>query len=402
MMPKPVNIETSRGWRDKLLFNGGNPPRPIACLANAAIALRHAPDWDGVLAIDTLSHSVIALQPTPWGRMGNSWNDIEDAKTATWLQEQGINVSSATAAEAVRIVAHEHEYNPLLNYLDSLEWDQTPRIGDWLNYFLGVDDTEYSRSVGTAWLISAVARAYKPGCKADCCLILEGPQGRGKSSALKALASPDWFTDYISENLGSKDASILCNGVWIVEFSELEGVMHHSSRMEMVKAFLTRTDDRYRPPYGRHAVSIPRQCVFAATTNRDTYMPDETGNRRFWPVRCGFIYADRLARERDMLWAEAVHLYKRGHAWWLTESMEAEARHEQRARYDADPWEQVMAVWLEKRKDVSADEILYDCLKKNIETWERKDQMRVARCLKSLGWDKYRVPKKGNHRYRRA
>lgn len=394
-------IDSARDWHDRLL-RSGSPPRPIANLANSITALTFAPEWKNVLAVDTLSHSIVTLRKTPWGDSIGCWSDIQDGLCAAWLQEEGINVSSGTAAEAIRIVSRKHEHNPLLSYLGDLVWDNTERIDDWLSHYLGVEATYYSRAVGRAWLVSAVARAYQPGCKADCCLILEGPQGRGKSSALKALASPAWFTDYVSENLGAKDASILCNGVWIVEFSELEGIMHHTSKMETVKAFLTRTDDRYRPPYGRHAISLPRQCIFAATTNRDTYMPDETGNRRFWPVKCSWIYPERLERDRDQLWAEAVHLYSEGFQWWLTEDMEAEARHEQRARYDSDPWEEPIATFLEKKHDISADDILRDCLHKDVESWCRADQMRVARCLKALGWDKYRVPGKGHRRYKRG
>ncbi len=394
-------IDSARDWHDRLL-RAGNPPKPIANLSNCITALSYSQDWKGVLAIDTLSHSIMTMRATPWGDSVGCWTDIQDSLCAAWLQDEGINVSSGTASEAIRVVARKREHNPLLGYLTELEWDNTPRVDDWLTHYLGVQATYYSRAVGRAWLVSAIARAYQPGCKADCCLILEGPQGRGKSSALKALASPAWFTDYVSENLGAKDASILCNGVWIVEFSELEGIMSHHAKMETVKAFLTRTDDRYRPPYGRHPISLPRQCVFAATTNRDTYMPDETGNRRFWPVRCSWIYPERIERDRDQLWAEAVRLYMGGTQWWLSEDMEAEARHEQRSRYDADPWEESIATFVEKREDVSADDILRDCLHKDVEDWGKSDQMRVSRCLKALGWDKYRVPKKGNHRYRKG
>lgn len=387
----------NRPWKDRLLRSGD---KPIPNLFNCVTALRYCPQWQGVLVHNTLSHKVSTAKPTPWGQSYATWSDIADGLTAAWMQEEGINVHTGIASEAVRIVAHDHEFSPLFDYLNSLEWDGWHRVNTWTFDYLGVSDTAYSRAVGKAWLISAVARAYQPGCKADYAIILEGPQGRGKSSALKALASPAWFADYISENLSSKDACILCSGVWIIEFSELEGIMHQHARVEAAKAFITRTEDRYRPPYGQNTIDVPRQCVFAATTNRDSYMLDETGNRRFWPIKCGSIYPGRIERDRDQIWAEAVRLYLEGETAWLSEDLEAEAKHEQKLRYEADPWEEAIGKWLEKRKDASTTEILEECLRKDPGTWARYDQMRVARCLKSLGWEKYRVPGQGHNRYR--
>src|SRR5581483_5455081 len=175
--------------------------------------------------------------------------------------------------------------------------------------------------------------AFMPGCKADHCLILEGPQGRGKSTALRALAGDDFFTDQMPRDLSSKEASLACAGTWIIEFSELEGLMHRESQVEAVKAFLTRTEDRYRPPYQRHSISIPRQCVFTATTNRDTYMYDESGNRRFWPARVMNIHLRMLENDREQLWAEAVHAQRdEGEEWWLDHDVEHLAQTEQESR----------------------------------------------------------------------
>jgi predicted P-loop ATPase len=132
-------------------------------------------------------------------------------------------------------------------------------------------------------MISTVARIFEPGVKADCCLILEGEQGSGKSSALRTLAAP-WFTDEIAE-LGSKDAALQSHGVWIIELAELDSM----SRADVgrIKAFMSRSVDRFRPPYGKRLIESPRQCVFAGSVNHSDYLRDETGARRFWPVECG-------------------------------------------------------------------------------------------------------------------
>src|SRR5690606_12547294 len=171
-----------------------------------------------------------------WGPV-SQWTDQEDRLTANWLQRQGILVSVDIAGQAVQVVAHEHLIHPVRNYLDRLSWDGVERLDRWLCNYLGVEEGTYSAAVGTRWLISAVARAYKPGVKADCCLILEGNQGSRKSTAIRALAG-DWFTDEVAD-LGSKDAALQTQGVWIIEIAELDGM----SKAEVckIKAFMSRS-----------------------------------------------------------------------------------------------------------------------------------------------------------------
>ena len=161
--------------------------------------------------------------------------------------------------------------------------------------------------------MSAVARIYRPGCKVDHVLVLEGPQGRQKSEALRMLAKNDsWFTDRLS-HVASKDAVLEIAGVLIVEIAEMDALTKATSSAQ--KSFLTRRRDRFLPPYGKHPINLPRQCVFAATINPTVggYLKDPTGARRFWPVACrGMIDRDGLEKVRDQLWAEAVHQFKAG------------------------------------------------------------------------------------------
>ena len=380
-------------WTDRL-DSFGSPPRPRANLRNAILALEHAPEWRDVLAYDQFAHNIVTLKPTPWGAPPAPWTDRDNRLATSWLQRYDIQIHTSTTADAVLTVAESHGFNPLLEYLTSLEWDGWARVDKWLNYYLGVKWNDYSCAVGRAWLISGVARAVEPGCKADHCLILEGPQGRGKSSALRALAGMDFFTDYISSDLSSKEAAILCIGKWIIEFSELEGIMHKAEKVETVKAFLSRSEDNYRPVYGRYAATTPRQCIFAATTNREVYMPDESGNRRFWPVAVGEIDLNGLHRDRDQLWAEAYRLYIDGHHHWLDEDMERVAAREQASRYDGDPWQPLIELWIGRREKITIGEVLKDCLDKKAENWNKGDHMRVARCIKAIGgWQQSRSAK---------
>jgi predicted P-loop ATPase len=253
--------------------------------------------------------------------------------------------------------------------------------------YLGAEDTEYSRAVGSRWLVSAIARVLRPGAKADCCLILEGAQGIRKSTALRTLAG-EYFTDELAD-LGSKDAAMQTRGVWIIELSELDSLSH--SEVARIKAFMSRTTDRFRPPYGMRLVESPRQCVFAGTVNHSTYLRDETGGRRFWPVACGRIDVNALARDRDQLWAEAKARFDAGVVWWLeTVELVQMAADQQVDRYEGDPWEEVIAPWVESQSSVSISEVLEKCLQKLQALWTQTDKNRAARCLRALGWERYR------------
>src|ERR1019366_3150309 len=221
--------------------------------------------------------------------------------------------SKETTGQAVQTVAREHPFHPVRDYLNSLKWDGVKRIDDWLGPYLGADPSDYVRGVGSKWLIGAVARIREPGCKNDTCLILEGEQGTLKSTALRTLTDP-WFTDDIAE-LGTKDSALQLRGVWLIELSELASM--HPSEISRTKAFMSRNTDRFRPPFGRRPIEVPRECFFAGTVNQSAYLRDETGGRRFWPVKRGAINIAELRRDRDQLWAEAVHQYGAGPSWWL-------------------------------------------------------------------------------------
>jgi predicted P-loop ATPase len=379
-------------WRKDLLRS--KPPvnttegRILPVLANAIAAFRHAPEWGGVLAFNEFGFGTVVLRPTPWGVVPKGeWTDHEDRLAAEWLQRQAILVSVETAGQAVQTAARDHPFHPVKTYLHGRRWDGVERADRWLSTYLGAEDTEYSRAVGLRWLVSAVARIFRPGAKADCCLILEGAQGIRKSTALRTLAG-EYFTDELAD-LGSKDAAMQTRGVWIIELSEMDSLSH--SEVARIKAFMSRTTDRFRPPYGMRLVESPRQCVFAGTVNHSTYLRDETGGRRFWPVACGRIDVDELAHDRDQIWAEAKARFDAGAVWWLESAELVQmAADQQMDRYEGDPWEEVIAPWVESRSSVSISEVLEKCLQKLQALWTQTDKNRAARCLRALGWERYR------------
>lgn len=385
--------------------------------ANVIVALSSAPAFAGVLAFDEFAQEIVVCRALPWDSLSvplpRSWEDADEIRTAEWLQLRGINVAPVVVSRAVGAVARELRIHPVRDWLETLKWDSTPRIESWTSTYLGAEPTTLHHTVGALWLISAVARIFRPGVKADHMLILEGPQGARKSTALKVLAGEDWFTDELPE-LGSKDAALHMQGVWIVEIAELDAIGR--AEVSRIKAFLTRTTDRFRPPYGRYTVEVPRQCVFAGTVNPDTYLRDETGNRRFWPLRCGTIDIAALARDREQLWAEAVHRFREGAIWWIEDpALLAEAREAQDRRYQSDAWDDLIERWLthetrtvsdgypsygnprtesvprqEALADASVGEILEGAIGLEPARWTRGDQMRVSAYLKANGWERYR------------
>ena len=237
----------------------------------------------------------------------------------------------------LRAFAAQFPYHPVRTYLESLVWDGTRRLEKWLSTYCFVEDTPYSRAVGRLTLIGAVARVMEPGCKMDTVLILEGLQGWNKSTVWRILASDEWFTDALPD-LHTKDAAQALRGKWLIEFADLDNFRR--AELETIKRFLSATFDHYRPSYGRRAASFPRHNIFVGTTNKWTYLLDETGNRRFYPSRvtkpCDI---EALARDRDQLWAEAMHDYTSDGKWYLDDpDLLRQATAEQDARREDDPW----------------------------------------------------------------
>lgn len=403
-------------WASLLRIDAGGTPERNE--ANVITALSLDAAFTGALMFDEFSQEIIVARALPWDPAGTAhprpWGEADDVRCAEWLQRHEINVPPVVVGRSVVAVSRNIRIHPVRDYFEALAWDGTPRLDTWAVAYLGAEDTPLHRSMAALWMISAVARIMQPGCKADHMLILEGPQGIRKSTALKVLASEPWFTDELAE-LGSKDAAQQMRGIWIIEMAELDAI--GQADVSRIKAFLSRTTDRYRPPYERYVVTVPRQCVFAGTVNPDTYLRDETGNRRFWPLRCGDIDLEGLRRDREQLWAEAVARYRDGAPWWIEDrALVAEASAAQEARYQGDAWDARIERWLvSERKpvnvgvghfedwqerfvprakpltDVSIGEVLEQALGIEAAKWTRADQMRVGAFFRARKWVKYRA-----------
>jgi len=376
-------------WMDYL--SRSDKGNVLPTLSNVYTILVNHQKWHGVIAYDEFSGQVVKLKPPPFARTDlGEWSDMDDLRCTLWMQQTfGFSARQDVVMGAVLLVADLNKYHVVRNYLDGLRWDGAARLDRWLIDLLGAADIPYNAVVARKWLIAAVARIYEPGCKADNVLILEGEQGLYKSTALKVLGG-EWFTD-APFRLGDKDAYIVIRGKWLVELAELDSF--NKAESTGAKLFFGQYVDRYRTPYGKRAVDVPRQQLFAGTTNSDTYLKDDTGNRRYWPVLVTLINLEALRLARDQIWAEAVHMYRSGMEWWPTSAEKEMFEEQQEERYVGDAWTSLIRTWLVGRSQATMTEILGDCLKLDTVKWTRPEQQRVGRCMSEIGWKRKRDSK---------
>jgi predicted P-loop ATPase len=389
----------SSTWLKTCILNNSGKPLPI--LANALTGLRAVmPDtfsYDEMLNAPMLMQpldNVDDFRPRPL-------TDIDVGIVQERLQNLGLErISKDVMHQAIDVRAHECRFHPVRGYLEGLQWDGKPRLAKLFPVYFGAEATPYTERVGLMFLISMVARIFEPGCKADHMPILEGPQGALKSTACGVLGDA-WFSDNLPDVTSGKDVSQHLRGKWLIEVSE----MHAMNRAEatLLKAFLSRTTERYRPSFGRREVIEPRQCIFVGTTNRDAYLRDETGGRRFWPVKAGRIDIGALIRDRDQLFAEAAASYRARVPWWPDNDFERQhIMSEQAARYEADAWEETIGSFIEVRTKVTVGEVAREALHIETPRIGTADQRRIAAALEQLGWKRLPVDWQGKRWWTRS
>lgn len=384
--PEPPDPPDDDEWFGTLLRKKGDIS---PCLANAFTLLDRMSEWRGLIAYDEFSERTVFRGALPWAKTGpdgGDWSDHLDTMTAIWLQKAlGVEFSANVVGQAVEALARQNRFHPVQEALAALPpWDGIRRNSEWLSDYLGVVRTEYTALVGTFFMRGLVKRVMEPGCKFDYCLVLEGEQGKGKSTAAKILAW-HWFGD-TDLDLSNKDSLLALPGHLVYEVAEMGSLMKAEERKQ--KSFLSRQFDEYRPPYGKRLIKVPRQCVFIGTTNEEEYLKDPTGGRRFWPVMCGDDFNLGGLREAlEQMLAEALHDFYDGERCWPTpDEQNALFTPEQVKRGMPEPFEDLLPNWVKKQTaPFSLAEAACDGLGLTADKLSPSVCTRVGYALKKLG-----------------
>jgi predicted P-loop ATPase len=365
-------------------------------LENVCVALERDPALMGRFAYDEMLREAVITAPIGRSTKGNHAEgyptpiqDHHGTLVQRHLQRSGLpQVGIEAVLQAMESVARERPFHPVRNYLSELAWDGTPRLDRWLTTYMGAEVCPYHDAIGAMFMTALVKRIFEPGCQADYMLVFEDrEQGTRKSSACKILGG-EYFSDSLpSLRFGQERASQHIKDKWIIEVGELSSFK--GADADLLKQFITRRKEDYHAPYGRKDTHEPRQCLFVGTTNKETYLTDETGNRRYWPVRTRVVRLDELARDKDQLFAEAVVRYRAGAATYPDRDFEARyIKPQQEARRFRDAWEDQVKAYIADKESVLVGEVARKGLELTNDKLGTREQRRIGAILVSLGWHK--------------
>jgi len=405
-------------------------------LDNIVLIIRNDSELESI-AFNKHRDGIDARDGLPWEQMKGGWNDSDNAALKVYLSNKYGIYSPTKTKDAILAVAAERSYHPIKEYLDHLpEWDGTDRVETLLIDYFNATDNSYTRAVTRKMMVAAVARIVHPGTKFDSVLILNGPQGIGKSTFFAKLAG-DWFSDSLTlTDMKDKAGPEKLQGYWILELGELAGM--RKTDVEVVKSFISRSDDKYRASYGVNVESHPRQCIIVGSTNAESgFLRDITGNRRFWPVR---ISGDGKRKAWQMsvydveqIWAETLVLYAKGEKLYLEGSDVELATNEQADAMESDEREGLVRAYLDtllpddwnalslyerrnylngsefggesrvgtvERTLVCNMEIWCECFGRDASAMKPADSYAIAGIMKKInGWNKYQGNKNGTSNF---
>lgn len=334
---------------------------------------------------DNLRWNDLAYRPE-WN--GKPLTDTDIVTIRLLLERAGFEPTTSDVLPAVMAHAKDRSFHPVRDYLRSLTWDGRKRLDHWMVACMGAKDTAYTRMAGRKTLIAAVARAMQPGCKVDTVLVLEGPQGIKKSTAITVLFGQEYAAE--SVNLFDQHNKMVMSmmGAWCVELAEFIAITKRDENM--VKGLLSMKSDRVVLPYAKMASDHPRQCIFFGTINpsESGYLTDATGNRRYWPVEVTKADIAVIAARRDDLWAEAMHAYQAGERWWFEgDDEELLANNEVGKREEYDVWEEILHEKM-VAKGITSTTVAAALKVIGVpeERMDDKVSRRVGKCLRALGY----------------
>lgn len=425
---KPVTKE-DYNWIEQLKISP-TTGQPLKTIENILIALEGEPNLKGRIKLDEFADSIIGVAPLPWAPRDQQngefkWAEKDDSGLIIYLEKILGFQSKDKLMHALNQCAAKYSFNPVVDYLNSLQWDGVKRLDTIFIDYLGASDTDYTRAITRKSLTAAVARAMNPGIKYDTMPVLTGAQGLGKTTLVQKLGR-QWFSNSL-ESFEGKEAAELLQGQWIMEIGEMSA--YNKSDLNTIKGFLSRTEDQYRAAYARKTEKHPRRCVFFGTSNRSDYLKDATGGRRFWPVDCGLqeptknVFRD-LDGEVNQIWAEAVMNWRLGESLILTGELLEEAKRQQESHSEQDPRESLIRDFVERpvpvdwqkksigerkmywsgdfgqsgvatqaRDRVCAAEVWTECLGGEIRYMKRSDTMAINDILEQIeDWEKIKKP----------
>lgn len=369
-----TNVIDLQAWRGMLQQSSKGVKKNMT---NLMLFLRNIKELGNTIRWNELA------QRTEWN--GRALEDADLIDIRLILEANQYEPAVADVLPAVMRHAKENAFHPVRDYLRSLKWDGTPRLDHWLTATMGADDTPYTRLVGRKTLIAAVARAFKPGCKVDTILVLEGPQGIRKSSAIARLFGADMTAESVNLFDAHNKMVMSMMGAWVVELAEFVAFFRKDANA--VKGMISMRVDKVVLPYAKMASEHPRQCIFFGTINPDDagYLTDRE-NRRYWPVKVTRADLERIDDRRDQIWAEAYRAYVADERWWLEgDDEEALARSEVAEREEGDVWEEIFARKLLGRNSVTTAEALTE-IGIPSERMGRREELRAAKVLRKLGY----------------
>ena len=418
-------IQTPEEWTTKLDVN--KQGQYFANMKNALLILRNDPRLQGI-AYNEMTRSIEVRTDTerlPWPTQDRFWRNVDYSLLYGYMcTRYRVDFPERILTSAFNTVTNERKFHPVKEYIAGLpEWDGVPRVDDLLIRILGAPDTDYVRQVTRKTLVGCVQRVLEPGCKFDTVLVLDGKPGIGKSTLLRRLGGA-WFSDSLSlTDTRDKTAAEKLQGVWIMEIGEMQGT--RKADVDILKGFISRQVDEYRPAYGRDIEHRPRMTVIFGTTNTVTgFLRDVTGNRRFWPVPVegGDGPWDMTEEDVQQIWAEAVVYQAEGETTFLDAEMEKEAERMQQEALEYDDREGLVIDYLEtllpddwyeygidkrmdyfreddelvgirdgtmQRQRVSCMEIFCECFGKQRSAWKKQDGYEIAAIMARIpGWQR--------------
>lgn len=365
---------------------------------NLRLAVEHMPPLKGLFGYDTFARKVTIVRRPPWENAqvfeARNLDDMDIYQVRCMVEAvTGVKGGTTDTLLAIEASSRLYPFNPPRDHITGLRWDRVPRLHTWLREYMGCrhQSDEYLSLVGTRMMVAHVGRIIRPGLKFDTIVVFEGGQGSGKSTAARHLGTiggKQYFTDSIGfTKLDDKESVMQMQECAVIELAEMKGLAKRE--VDEVKQWISKVEDTYTPKYRNHTLVCPRQFIAIGTTNNlDGYLRDETGNRRFWPVRCGRVKLDALAKDLDQLRAEATHLFANGEPVHLKTQTEIElVERQQIERREIDPWEDEIHWYCKGMFEVTVEQIMAEALK--LDTQQRNEQAsrRVRRVLLALGYE---------------